>query len=178
MTKNIKNIANIAIKPLKATLRILLKIFKWAIIGNLVIVTPAVNIFAFVIEIPKFLMAENKANYHWQYQQEIYESMDLLNKAFTKLYGIIFKILGFPLNAAFKAEQYVAQSNTFHAWSGIVWLFIIVLGYYILYNLIKWALPRMLKYFYYFKARFVRFYNRMVKKIVGGAFDAVDKQLK
>lgn len=178
MTNNIKNVANTAIKPLKATLRILLKIFKWAAIGNLVIVTPAINIFAFAIEIPKFLATENKVNYHWQYQQEIYESMDLLNKAFTKLYGIIFKTLYFPMKTAFRVEQYASQSNILCRWSGILWLFVLVLGYYILFQLIKWAAPKAIYYFYYFKAKFVRFYNRMIKKIVGGAFDAVDNQLK
>lgn len=178
MTNNIKNAANIAIKPLKATLRILLKIFKWAVIGNLVLVTPAINIFAYVIELPKFFMANDKVNYYWQYQHDIYESLDPLNKAFTKLYGLIFRILYFPMKVAFRVDDYLLHTNTFSAFGGIAWLFTLVLGYYILFQLVKWAVPKAIYYFYYFKSKFVRFYNRMVKKIVGGAFDAVDNQLK
>lgn len=186
MTKKIVNSTKNSIKKIfKTTLRVILKIFKWAAIGNFVLVTPTFNLFGFIGDLPGYIQSTDKKNFVWENMNNIYESFDPLNKLFTLIYRVFFKIIFMPYRLAMGANLALA-SHDLRMIGGISFLFILIAGYIIVFKLLKYliieGIPKAIGYLAGKGFRVGRKINRKINKtskdLISKPFDAIDKKLK
>lgn len=186
MTKKIVNSTkNSIIKIVKTTLRAILKIFKWAAIGNFVLVTPTFNILGFIGDLPFYLESSDKKNFVWENMNNIYESFDPLNKLFTLIYRVFFKMIFLPYRLAMGANLALVSHNL-RMIGGLSFLFILIAGYIAVFKLMKYliidGIPSAVGYLASKGFRVGRKINRKINKtskdLIAKSFDAIDRKLK